>query len=160
MAIDIFLKLDGVTGEAQDSTHKDEIDILSWSFGESQSGTFGSGGGGGSGKVSVQDMSFTKKIDNATPTLMLFCANGKHIASGKLTNRKAGENPLEYLTYELTDIIVTGVHQGGSAGGDVLTENVTINFRKFKTVYTKQEESGSAGAAPEMSWNVAENKAE
>ncbi len=69
MAVDMFLKLDGVTGESADSKHKNEIDILSWSWGASQSGTTHMGSGGGGGKVSVQDLHLTKYLDKSSPTL-------------------------------------------------------------------------------------------
>lgn len=160
MAIDHFLKLDGVKGEAQDSEHKDEIDVLSWSWGMSQSGTGGMGGGSGAGKVSVQDISLTKYLDVSSPTLHLFCANGKHVAKAVLVARKAGENPLEYLKIELEDVLVSSVSTGGSGGEDRLTENITLNFKKVKTTYTQQNKDGSKGAAPEMQWNIATNKSE
>ena len=57
MAVDMFLKLDDVKGESRDNKHKDEIDVLAWSWGVSQSGTMHTGGGGGAGKVNVQDLS-------------------------------------------------------------------------------------------------------
>ena len=70
-AIDYFLKLDGISGESKDSKHKDWIDVLAWSFGESNPGTLGTGGGGGAGKVQMQDIHFTTKVNKASPTLML-----------------------------------------------------------------------------------------
>jgi type VI secretion system secreted protein Hcp len=158
MAVDIFLKLDGVTGEAKDDAHKGEIDVLAWSWGLSQSGTTHVGGGAGAGKVAVQDLSITKYVDQATPTLHLFCANGKHIANGQLTIRKAGENPLEYLKLEMEELIISGISSGGSAGEDRHTEHMSLNFRKFKKTYTTQNDDGSAGAAPEASWDIAANK--
>jgi type VI secretion system secreted protein Hcp len=160
MAVDMFLKLDGVKGEAKDASHPDEIDVLSWSWGLSQSGTTHMGGGGGSGKVSVQDLSLTKYLDAASPTLQKFCANGKHVATGTLVVRKAGENPLEYLKIDLEEIIISSVSTGGSGGEDRLTENVSLNFKKFHTTYTPQDETGGPGAAVEAKWNIAENKEE
>jgi type VI secretion system secreted protein Hcp len=158
MAMDVFLKLADVTGEAMDDHgHKDEIDVLAWSWGITQSGTTHAGSGSGGGKLNVHDISITKYVDNSTPTLMKFCANGKHIPDGKLTLRKAGENPLEYVTIELTDIIITSMSTGGSGGEDRLTENVSINFAEFKYVYTKQEADGTAGAAPEVTVNIPGN---
>lgn len=157
MAVDMFLKLDGVTGESMDSKKKNEIDVLAWSWGASQSGTTHMGSGSGSGKVSVQNLSITKFVDNASGTLLLFCCNGKHIAKGTLTVRKAGENPLEYIIMEMEDIIVTAVSTGGSGGEDRLTENVTLNFRKFKFKYFKQSARGGGEAGPECSWDIAAN---
>lgn len=160
MAIDHFLKLDGVKGEAQDSAHTDEIDVLSWSWGMSQSGYGGTGGGSGAGKVNVQDISLTKYIDVSSPTLHLFCANGKHVATGTLVARKAGEHPLEYLKMDFEDILISSISTGGSGGEDRLTENITLNFKKVKTTYTQQNKDGSAGSAPEMAWNIATNTSE
>ena len=37
MAVDMFLKLDDVKGESKDSKHKEEMDVLAWSWGASQS---------------------------------------------------------------------------------------------------------------------------
>jgi type VI secretion system secreted protein Hcp len=157
MAVDMFLKVDGADGESQDDAHAGEIDILAYSFGASNSGTAHIGGGAGAGKVSVQDLNITKYIDKATPNLILFCANGKHIPECLLTVRKAGESPLEYIKLTLTDCLITNVSAGGSQGEDRLTENVTINFAEFKYEYTPQKADGSGDAPVTVGWNVAKN---
>jgi len=122
MAVDIFLKLDPVKRRIQGEKHNDEIDVLSWSFGESQSGTFHSGSGGGAGKVNVQDLHFTHFVDKATADLFKVCANGKHIEEGVLVVRKAGDKPLEYLKIEMKHILVSSVSTGGSHGDDRLSK--------------------------------------
>jgi type VI secretion system secreted protein Hcp len=157
MAVDMFLKLGDIKGESVDSKHKDEIDVLAWSWGMTQSGNTHMGGGGGAGKVSVQDLSFTKYIDKSTPNLMQYCCNGKHFPEALLTVRKAGENPLEYLKIKLVDLIISSVSTGGSGGEDRLTENVTINFGKFHVDYTPQKKDGTGDPAVTVGWNVAEN---
>lgn len=160
MAVDMFMKMTGVSGESVDKTQKNAIDVLAWSWGMSQSGTTHAGPGGGAGKVHVQDLSFTKWIDSSTHALMLACCNGKHIDTATLTVRKAGEKPLEYLKIEMTDVIVTSVSTGGSGGEDRLTENITLNFAKVKVSYVPQMKDGSGDAAKEMVWNIAENATE
>jgi type VI secretion system secreted protein Hcp len=157
MAVDMFMKVKGIDGEARDKTHGGSIDVLAWSWGMSQSGSTHVGGGGGAGKVNVQDLSFTKYIDKSSTELMLACCNGKHIPEAKLTIRKAGENPLEYLIITMSDVMVTSVSTGGSGGEDRLTENVTLNFAKVNVEYTEQTAKGSGGAKPKMGWNIAEN---
>jgi len=157
MAVDMFIKIGDLKGEAKDKGHAGEIDVLAWSWGASNSGNAHMGGGQGAGKVNVQDLSFTKYIDKSTPDLMLFCCNGKHIPEAKLTVRKAGETPLEYLTITMNDLIVTSVSTGGSGGEDRLTENVTLNFAKVKVNYVEQTEKGAAGAKPQMGWDIAAN---
>jgi len=84
MAVDMFLELDGIKGESVDATHKDKIDVLSWSWGLSNTGTFHHGSGGGAGKANFQDISITKYIDKATADLWYHTASGKHIAKGSL----------------------------------------------------------------------------
>jgi type VI secretion system secreted protein Hcp len=158
MAVDMFMKVDGIEGESKDGSHKNEIDVLSWSWGMSQSGTGHVGGGSGAGKVSVHDLSFTKFTDKSTPDLLLSCAMGKHITEAKLTVRKAGGDPLEYLIVTMEDIIITSVQTGGSGGEDRLTENVSINFAKVKVDYTEQAAKGAAAAKPKMGWDIAANK--
>lgn len=157
MAVDMFLKIDGIKGEAQDDKHKDEIDVLSWSWGMSQSGTSHMGGGGGSGKVSVQDLSITKHMDKATPNLMLYCCGGKHIPKVLLTVRKAGEKALEYMKITMEDCLVSHVSTGGSGSEDRLTESLSLNFAKVKVEYTPQKADGSGEAAIQMGWDIAKN---
>lgn len=159
MAFDIFMKIKGIEGESQDAKHKNEIDVLAWSWGVSQAGSFGAGGGGGAGKVNVQDLSFTKYIDKSSPDLMLHCCSGKHIPETILVCRKAGgDNPLEYLTIKLTDVLVTSVSTGGSGGEDRLTENVSLNFAKVNVDYKEQTAKGGVGATPKMGWDVKANQ--
>lgn len=158
MAVDMFLKLEGIEGEAQDDKHKKEIDILAWSWGASQSGTTHMGAGGGGGKANIQDLSVTKYIDSASHMLLQRCFDGKHITEGTLVVRKAGGTPLEYYTLKIEDIMVTSVSTGGSGGEDRLTENVTLNFSKCNLVYKPQKEDGSADADKKAGWDIAENK--
>ncbi len=159
MAVDMFLKLsNGLDGEARDKARKNQIDVLAWSWGMSQSGTTHVGGGGGAGKASFQDISVTKWVDKVSAKLMQACAKGTHIDDGELVVRKAGDNPLEYIKIEIEDILVTSVSTGGSGGEDRLTENVSLNFAKFKVSYQEQDDKGAKkGGAVEFGWNIAEN---
>jgi len=159
MAVDMFLKLEGIDGEAKDDSHTDELDILAWSWGMSQSGSMHTGGGGGAGKCHVQDLSFTHYIDKASGNLMLYCANGKHIPEAKLTVRKAGSEPLEYVIITMEDCLVTSVSTGGSGGEDRLTENCSINFAKVKVEYQEQKGDGSGSPGPEFGWDMQKNVA-
>ncbi|MGF7212430.1 type VI secretion system secreted protein Hcp [Skermanella aerolata] len=158
MAVDMFMKIDGVKGEAKDSAHSDEIDVLSWSWGMSQSGSRHVGGGGGSGKVSIKDMSFVKYADRSSTDLMLFCCNGKHIAEASLTVRKAGENPLEYMKFKMNDCLISAVNCGGSPRDERLTETVTVNFAKIEVEYTPQKEDGLGDASTIMGWDITKNE--
>ena len=158
MAVDMFLKLDPIKGESQDDKHKDEIEILNWTWGMSQSGTTHTGTGSGGGKVSVQDLTFTHWVDKASADLYQCCCTGKHIQEGTLVTRKAGGKPLEYIILKMNDIIVTHVSTGGSHGEDRLTENVTLNFAKFKLEYVQQLANGASGAKPFFGYDIQKSK--
>lgn len=157
MAVDMFIKLDGIKGESVDDKHKGEIDVLAWSWGVSNSGSAHSGPGAGAGKANVQDLSLTKYIDKSSADLMLAACNGKHFPTATLYVRKAGEKPLEYIKIEMTEVLITSVSTGGSGGEDRLTENVTLNFAKVKYEYTPQKKDGSGEATQSMSWDIAAN---
>ena len=157
MAVDMFLEIEGVKGESSDKTHPGKIDLLAWSWGLSNSGTFHGGTGGGAGKANFQDLSVTKYIDAASATLMLACASGKHFKTGKIIVRKAGESPLEYLIIEITNILVSSYSTGGSGGEERLTENVSLNFQKVKVTYWTQSEKGGKGDSYPFGWDIAAN---
>ncbi|MET0157138.1 MAG: type VI secretion system tube protein Hcp, partial [Methyloceanibacter sp.] len=111
MAVDMFLNLGAIKGETKDSAKvgAEEIDVLAWSWGLSQSGTTHVGGGGGAGKVNVQDLSITKWVDKSSPTLMQYISKGTHLPKAILTVRKAGDKPLEYLIVTMEDCIFTSL---------------------------------------------------
>jgi type VI secretion system secreted protein Hcp len=158
MAVDMFLKLEGIEGESKDAKHKNEIDILAWSWGMSNSGSAHVGGGAGAGKVNIQDLSVTKYTDKGTTTMQLACCNGKHFDKAILTVRKAGATPLEYLVITMEEVMITAISAGGSGGEDRLTENVTLNFAKVEVKYQEQDAKGAAKGGPTtMTWNIAAN---
>jgi type VI secretion system secreted protein Hcp len=159
MAVDIFIKIGDIKGESMDKAHKDEIDVLNWSWGMSQSGNMHVGGGGGAGKVNIQDLSLTKYVDKASPNLMMLCASGKHIDKVKLTVRKAGgESQVEYMVINLEEVLVTSLSTGGSGSDDRLTENVTLNFAQVMVDYQPQKADGTKdGGAIKFGWNIRSN---
>ena len=162
MALDMFIKLgDGIKGGTKDKAQKDSCDVLAFSWGMSQSGSFHAGGGGGAGKVSVQDLSFTKYVDVATTAIMMHCCTGKHIDKVTLLVRKAGgslDKPGEKdIEITMSKVIITSVSTGGSGGESKFTENVTLNFAEVKFENMKQDEKGATSSAGILSWNIAEN---
>lgn len=157
MAVDQFLKIEGVDGESEDDSHSKSISVLAWSWGASQSGTTHLGAGSGAGKVNVQDISVTKYVDSSSNALLKACCKGTHFKEAKLTVRKAGDKPLEYIKLTMNDLIVTSLSTGGSGGEEQLTENVSLNFAKFKYEYTPQKADGSGGAVKDATWNIPKN---
>ena len=121
MAADYFLKIDGIKGESLDDKHKDEIDVLSFSWGVSQSGSMAFGGGGGEGKASFHDLSFVHKIDKSSPVLMQTCATGTHIKEASMVGEKSSDRGGEqFLKYTFKDVIISSYQDTGSQAGDVM----------------------------------------
>ncbi|MGB9605218.1 MAG: Hcp family type VI secretion system effector [Bryobacteraceae bacterium] len=146
--VDYFLKIDGIEGESQDSKHKGEIEIESWSFGEVQTGTASHGGGLGAGKVQMQDFNFVMKVNKASPKLFLACARGDHIKSAVLTCRKAGKDQQEYLKVTFSDILVSSFQTSGAASSDMLPmDQISLNFSKIEFEYREQKPDGTLGGA-------------
>ena len=71
--IDYFLKIAAVDGESADAKHKGEIDVESFSWGETASAGTTPGNGAGAGKVQAQSFVFVKKVDKSSPVLMIGC---------------------------------------------------------------------------------------
>lgn len=162
MAISIFLKLEDppVEGESVVDGHKKEIDILGWSWGMTQSGSMHVATGGGSGKVSVQDIHISKRVDKASPILMKHCCSGQHFGKATLQITKAGgDKPVEYLTIKMENVLISGYNTGGNDGGETINESVSLNFAKYKLTYKPQSDKGISMPEVEHAWHIAENKA-
>ncbi len=155
MAVDYFLKLDGIDGESKDSKHGGEIDLESFSWGETQTGAHSFGGGGGAGKVQMQDFHFVMKANKASPKLFLACAEGEHIKKGVLTCRKAGKEQQEFLKVTMSDLLVSSFQTSGSSHGDeVPTDQVSLNFSKIEFEYKDQKADGTLGGTTKTGYDV------
>ena len=159
-AVDYFLKLDGVPGESQDHKHKDEIQVLSYSFGETQAGTMGFGGGGGAGKVQMQDFHFLMNVNKASPVLFLKCATGEHIKSAVLTARKAGKDQQDSLKVTLGDLLVSSFQTNGDAHANSLpVDSISVNFATIEIDYKIQGADGSLSPGAKGKYDLKQMKA-
>ncbi len=158
-AFDMFLKISGpvIEGESKDKVHTDAIDVLAWSWGMSNSGTAISG----AGKANVQDFSFTKYLDSSTPALMLAALRGDSFDEALfIVRQNNAKSPYEQLKLTLENVLVTSVSAGGSGGQDKLTENVTLNFSKFKLEYIPLKADGNTDAAKDLKWDISAGKSD
>jgi len=158
MAQDIFLKINGIDGESQDASHKNEIEVLNWGWRIAQNSNMHAGSGGGAGKASVDDLAFEHSLDRASPNLMKYCLTGKHIDQATLVARKAGGSPLEYLKITMSDVIVTLVQPSGSSEDERMREQVRLSFSKVAQEYVVQNAQGGSGGAVTASFDIKGNK--
>lgn len=155
MAADIFARLGDIKGESLDSKHKGEIEVLSWSWGLSNPVSL-AGSGAGRGKAHFHDLSFTHKIDKASPALMQACATGVHLKEATITHRKAGKGQQEFLVIKMNDVIVTAL--GDADTSDESTETVSLAFAKIDVEYRPQKADGSLDAGVHFKYDLKANK--
>ena len=154
MASDIFAKIGDIKGESPDDKHKGEIELLSWSWGVTQSGTMAHGGGGGEGKANFNDFNFTHHIDKASPALFKMCATGEHIKEATITARKSGKGQQEFLIIKMNDIIITHVAPSAAGDGIPTAESVALQCAKVDLEYKPQKQDGSLDASLHFQYDL------
>jgi type VI secretion system secreted protein Hcp len=159
MPSNIFARLGDIKGESLDAKHKDEIDVLSFSWGVVNQPPPAGGGGGAAGKPTFSDLAFVHNIDRASPLLMKACATGTHIKTATLTSRKAGKTQHEYMIFKFHDLLISSVLPSGAAGQpDTGSETVTMSFAKVEFQYTLQKADGTAGGNVAFGYDLKTNK--
>ncbi len=158
MSIAMYLKVDGVTGESNDSNHKNWSDVHSFAWGAEQPGNMVVGGGGGAGKVQFLDLSVQAFIDKGTPAILKFCASGKHVNKVEISVCKAGGEQIEYSKITLEDVLVTACKFGGISETEGFVANYYFQAAKVNLHYWEQSNKGTKGAETKSGWNIKENK--
>ncbi len=154
MAVDFFLKLDGIKGESEDSKHKDEIQLMSWSWGASQMSSVAGTGGSGAGKANLADLSIMKYVDTATTPLFKALLAGTHVATGTLTAIKAGADG-PFIQVDLKELFVTSIQTSGSS--EVPMESVSFSYNEIKVEYFTQDDKGVLTSAGSASYDLKTN---
>jgi type VI secretion system secreted protein Hcp len=153
---DIFLKLDGISGESTDQDHKGEIDVEAFTFNAKRAT------GSGNGKVRFAPFRVIKVYDASSPKLMQAAATGRHIKSAVLTFRRSGDpNGVEFLTYKLGDVVVSAYQEGGAnvdqrALGS-LEDEVGLNPAKVQVTEKTVDASGKPGPVVTASFDLKHN---
>jgi type VI secretion system secreted protein Hcp len=154
MAVDMFLKIDGIEGESGDAKHKGEIEIESFSWGASDPGTVG--GGGSTGRVTMEDFTFTTPVTRASPKLFLACVERRRIKTALLTVRRSGSQQHDFLKVTMSDVQVSAWKQAADA--ELPMDQVSMNFGKVQIAYTGQRPDGSVGDTVSAGWDSKNTK--
>jgi type VI secretion system secreted protein Hcp len=143
----MFLSVKGassgvIKGEAQDTAHAGEIDVVSWSWG--MAGKASLGGGKATGKAEIQELRIVKRADRASTALMSALRNNEVIVKAVLTLRKAGKPALEFMkvTIEQGRVIALTINAGDQVGGADVVEHVAFTFNKITVEYLPQGKDG------------------
>jgi len=156
--IDYFLKIDGIMGESQDTKHTGEIEVGTWSWGETAAMPTAPGTGGSAGKVTLQPLTFTSRISKASPLLMMACASGRHIKNAVLTVRRGGKAQAEFLTITLGDVLVSSFQTAsGGEDGSPLVDSISLNFSTIRVEYRETKPDGTVGTPVIFAWDAKRN---
>lgn len=157
MALNNYIKFDGVEGESVTKDHKGEIEVLSWSWGlSSPSPKVGSGGGGGrAGRATPEQFTFTHLYDKASPVLASLAAAGRHVKHAWFSARRAGAGQKDFFKVTMSDVVITSVHQGGDA--EAINETVTASAGRMTFEYRPTDAKGSLGTAATFDWDIVKN---
>ena len=156
MAVDYFLKLDGIEGESQDEKHKNEIQIMSWSWGASQVSSVSGTGGSGAGKADLSDFSIMTNFDKATPKFFKSICAGAHIKTGMMFAIKSGSDGKPYLKVDFKELFVSSLQI--SASSEIPTVSLSFTYNEIKIDYSVQNEQGNLTSTGPVTFNLKENK--
>lgn len=146
MALDAFIKIEGIPGDSLDEQHKDWIEVSGYSFGAKQSisSTASSAGGASAGGADVAEFTFTKRLDRASSKLFEASCAGNHLKGVTLSLNRAGGEKLKYFEIKLEEVLISNFTHTGDSGEPL--EKVRLNFGRIKTIYTHQNRANGQAA--------------
>ena len=145
-AVNIFLKVDTIPGEANDSDHKDWVEIADFSHAIANEKTQGSAGP--QGQAVCGPLIATKTVDKATPKLYEACTKGTHLPSATLELVRAGTGQKAYFQFVMKEVFITKVNPSASRGDDVPSEEIRFVYGSMKVSYRPQRDDGSLEDTP------------
>lgn len=152
-ANDLILRIEGsgsslaIPGESTLANHVGEIDCTGFSWGVQRS----------SSTANANFFTVTKRVDKASPLLMLGVFQGTHYTRAKFFVRTQGASPYDFFVVTMTDVVV--VSQSTSAASDgSMVESISVSFASIKFDYQQLNSDGTTnGGVISAGWNVQTN---
>jgi type VI secretion system secreted protein Hcp len=145
MAVNAYLVIDGRPGPS--TSKQDAIDILSFSFGATQTSVIGSGSSGGearSGRASVHDVTVMKVVDKVSPLLFDDCVTGNFLKKVDIIyDKPMGDDQQDYYKIHMEDALITSIQHSGSNENPM--ESISFAFSKIKVSYNPEEDGNLKG---------------
>ena len=155
MAVNAYLFVDGVTGPSGSKTGA--IDILSFSWGVSQTSTYGAGASGKeakAGRADFSNLTIMKVLDATSPLLFDHCATGNILKEVHiLYDKPVGDKQDDYFRIWIKDALITSVQLSGSSENP--TESVSFAYQGVEVAYKPEGDDGSLQAAVPKGYDLA-----
>ena len=150
----LFLKLEGVTGESQESGHKGEIEVSSYEETVFNPAIGVTGLGGGLGRTEVYDFKLACKLERAIPALIARAVDHKVSLEAKLSATKVGGSgkSYDYLQITMKNVRVSKVVLGGSMNAEALV-SVWLNFERIMIEYWVENAQGGQGPSSSIEFD-------
>ncbi len=162
MALDAHLDLQkgGIEGESKNKGFEKQTQLMSWSWGASNSGSSTHGGGVGGAKASFQDFHFTMQMSKASPKILLYLATGHHMPEALLTLRKSGDKATQqvFLTIKFTHLAISSYQTGGTDDSGLPMEQISLNYTSYDMEYFEQGPDGKVKTAGKGGYDLKLNK--
>lgn len=159
-AVDYYLKVDGVEGEATTRGHEKEIQLLAWQWGDtSEIGLLVPAVQKirDAAKAEFSDFHFKANMSKASPVLFKFAAKGEHIPEVKLTGLRAGGGQEEFMKITLKDAFISSYQTEGTGTDVVPTDSFSMNYAKVEFEFIPQNPDGSQGEPVRAGWDLKKN---
>ena len=160
MALNAFLKIEGIDGESTEQGHEKCLELLQYSFGLSQPQVMTGGAGARTaGRADFESFRIRKMMDKASPNLAGHCASGKHIPKITLDVHMASEQKTKFASVVMENVIVSSVHTVGEQAGTTPRpeEEVGFAFGKITWEYTPVDNLGKPGGPVKAGWDIEKN---
>ncbi len=154
----IYVKYEGIDGEATHEEHKKWLDVSSvqWGVGRAISTPSGSTANREASEPSVSEVTLTKLMDSSSPKFFTEActgAAGKKVQIDLVTTGSPGKT---YATYTLTNALVSSYSM--SSGGDRPAESISISFTKMEYKFTPYDDTNKAGTPIAVSYDISTTK--
>ena len=145
MAFDVFLKIDGIDGEATAKNFFKWLNVESFSWGVTNAVQVNAAGGGSVGKALEQELHVVAPVQISSPKLFLFAAEGRHIARAELD--VVGRDQPAFLKITFEDVLVSSFTMSGRGGDALPHDSFTLNYRRVNESVAPRLPSGALGGA-------------
>jgi type VI secretion system secreted protein Hcp len=160
MAIDAYLKIDGINGESTDQNHNHWIEVskVVGSVHQPRASSVSTAGGMTSSRASLSDIMLEKVADLSSPLLRQHCAMGKTIGKAVLEFMRADGDgkPICYEKWTLTNVMISNVTYDSGSGG-TMRETVHLAYSKINWEHVKQSIRGGSEGNTLGGWDCAKN---